>query len=336
MNLDINRVVGWRHFCNKVWQGTRFGLRYFGEGFTFPGSLSLAQPLAWEDKWILSRLTFCAEKSNNAFRDYEFAHATTATFNFFQYEFCDVYLELLKTRLHGEETEENKLDRKVAREVLYTCLDWCLRLMHPLLPYLTEELYQRLPPSPNKYESICIASYPMNVIAWKNEILEGEFEAIAEICKRFRSQKTSIGFQPSARPKCYIRCSSDVEGEPWVCRLPKVCAQISCMGQVGEIQVLKPDAAKPAGTLQDVVSKDCLIFIEVAGLDLTKELAKIQKKVESAQKSVKSIEAKINIPNYEEKVPGHIRDQNAEKLVEAQVECEELKRALAAIQELTK
>merc|ERR1719401_1838831 len=111
VNLDVNRVVGYRHFCNKVWQGTRFGLRYFGETFAFPGSLNLAQPLAWEDKWILSKLSGCADKTNKGMHNYEFANCTTATYNFFLYELCDVYLELLKARLQGEETDANALDR---------------------------------------------------------------------------------------------------------------------------------------------------------------------------------------------------------------------------------
>jgi valyl-tRNA synthetase len=252
VNLDLARVVGYRHFCNKVWQGTRFGLRYFGADFKFGGSLSLAQPLAWEDKWILSKLSAAALKTNKGMENYEFAHCTTATYNFFLYEFCDVYLELLKQRLQGEENAANALDRKVAREVLYICLDWSLRLMHPLLPYLTEELYQRLPPSPNKYESITVAPYPMHVNAWVNVAVEEEMEAISDIAKQFRSQRTSMGFELAARPKSFVRHSD----EYWTSRLPSLAAQIGKLGWVGEPQVLKSDA-KPAGVLQDVVNKDC-------------------------------------------------------------------------------
>merc|ERR1712060_639049 len=117
VNLDINRVVGYRHFCNKVWNATRFGLTYFGEGFKFSGSLRLDAPFAWEDRWILSRLSSCAAKSNQAFEKYEFANATTATYSFFLYELCDVYLELLKPRFHsgGDEAVSAEVaeDRKV-------------------------------------------------------------------------------------------------------------------------------------------------------------------------------------------------------------------------------
>jgi len=328
VNLDVNRVVGYRHFCNKVWQGTRFGLRYFGESFTFPGSINLANPLAWEDRWILSKLSLCAESCNKAFEKYEFAHATTATYTFFLYEFCDVYLELLKARLYGEETEENKIDRRCALETLYICLDWSLRLMHPLLPYLTEELYQRLPPSPSKFESVTIASYPMHILSWRNEALDAEFETISEIGKRMRSQKTSLGFGPGAKPKVFVRHSD----EYFFFRLKDLSNQLSRMANVGDVVILKKDGASPPGTIADVVNQECLIFTEVAGLDLSQELEKIKKKVVSATKAVKSYEAKINIPNYEDKVPANVRESNAQKLKEAQVEVEELNRAVASIQ----
>jgi len=87
--------------------------------------------LAWEDRWILSRLSFCAQKTNESLEKYEFANATTATYSFFLYELCDVYLELLKPRFYGESSDEQILkDRDVARHILYVCLDWSMRLMY--------------------------------------------------------------------------------------------------------------------------------------------------------------------------------------------------------------
>mmetsp|Transcript_63371 Transcript_63371/g.136300 ORF Transcript_63371/g.136300 Transcript_63371/m.136300 type:complete len:1062 (+) Transcript_63371:169-3354(+) len=333
VNLDINRVVGYRHFCNKVWQGVSFGLRYWPEGYKFPGHLLVNETYAWEDKWILSRLAACADKTNQAFEKYEFANATTATYSFFLYEFCDVYLELLKPRFYGEAADEaTTRDREVARGTLYVCLDWALRLMHPLLPYLTEELYQRLPPSPAKHESITIAPYPTNVIGWFNPSIEKEMEVVSEIARHFRSQKTSMGFAPSARPAGFVRHSN----AEWAKRLTGLTTRLSRMGQVGEVQVLAVDAATPKGVLQDVVDQECFIFTEVTGLDLSAELTKLQKKVTSAEKMIQSYEAKMAAPGYEDKVPANVRDMNAQKLKACQVEREELQRAMASLQEVIK
>lgn len=246
------------------------------------------------------------------------------------YEFCDVYLELLKPRLHGEAAnEDEEADRHVARQVLYICLDWSMRLMHPLLPYLTEELYQRLPPTPSKCQSICIAPYPKHVIAWANDAVEREMEVVSEIAKHFRSQKTSLGLGPGARPKGFVRHND----QAWSQKLHRLESRISRMGQIGEVKVLDESAAVPPGSLRDVVNEKCLIFMEVMGLDLSQELAKLQKKVASAEKMVASYEAKITAPGYEEKVPANVREMNAQKLEASRAELEELTCAVASIKE---
>jgi len=331
VNLDINRVVGYRHFCNKVWNATRFGLRYFGADFKFSGSLAPTTPLAWEDKWILSRLSVCAEKSNKAFEKYEFANVTTANYSFFFYEFCNEYLELLKPRFYGEaETDEVKKDREVARNVLYVCLDRSFRLMHPLLPYLTEELYQRLPPSPIKCESITVAPYPTHVIAWINEPIEKEMEMLSEIAKHFRSQKTSLNLAPNARPKGFVRHTEPDSQEILV----RLAAQLGRMAGMGDVTVLK-ESTTPAGTIRDVVNEKCVIFTEVTG-DLAQELSKLEKKVTSAEKTVASYKAKMAVPNYEEKVPAAVRDTNSQKLEAAQIELLELQGAVKSIKEAMK
>eukprot|EP00933_Yihiella_yeosuensis_P020356 TRINITY_DN1632_c0_g2_i1.p1 TRINITY_DN1632_c0_g2~~TRINITY_DN1632_c0_g2_i1.p1 ORF type:complete len:1120 (+),score=296.43 TRINITY_DN1632_c0_g2_i1:194-3361(+) len=333
VNLDINRVVGYRHFCNKVWNASRFGLMYFGSDYKFSGALRLDAELAWEDKWILSKLSACAQKTNQAFEKYEFANATTATYSFFLYELCDVYLELLKPRFHGEAADAAaEEDRKVARDVLYVCLDQSMRLMHPLLPYLTEELYQRLPPSPIKAESITIAPFPTQVVGWNNHVVEDEMEVTSEIAKRFRSQKTSLNLAPSSRPQGFVR-HSDPE---ITASLKKLTSQIARMGSFGEITVLGSDDKDPAGTLRDVVSDKCIILTSVVGLDLSQELTKLEKKMTAAQKMVASWDAKMSVPNYEEKVPAAVREQNSQKKEACQVEFQELQRAVEGIKNAMK
>jgi valyl-tRNA synthetase len=332
VNLDINRVVGYRHFCNKVWNASRFGLQYFGADFRSSGGISLELPLAWEDKWILSRLHACAEKCGQAFENYEFANATTATYQFFLYELCDRYLELLKPRFYesGEAaTPEVSSDRQAAREVLYTCLDWSMRLMHPLLPYLTEELYQRLPPSPVKCDSITIAPYPVGVLGWDNAGVEAEMEVAEEVAKKFRSQKTSLGFSPGARPRGFVR-HSDPE---WQSRLAKLVTRVGRLASIGEVTMLEEGAPAPPSTIRDVVNDKCVILTEVKDLDLTQELGKLEKKMVSTEKLITSYQTKMAVPGYEEKVPEDVREMNSQKLAAAQVELAEFKRAKANIEE---
>merc|ERR1719253_537571 len=110
---------------------------------------------------------------------YAFADAVTRIYDFWLKELCGVYLELIKPRFHSK-TPDHK-DIEVARDVLYTCLDKGLRLLHPIIPFVTEELYQRLPESPTKAESICVAEYPGGVISWENEKVEEKMEFARKI-----------------------------------------------------------------------------------------------------------------------------------------------------------
>uniref|UniRef100_R4GB05 valine--tRNA ligase n=1 Tax=Anolis carolinensis TaxID=28377 RepID=R4GB05_ANOCA len=158
INLDVNRILGYRHFCNKLWNATKFAIRGLGEGFqpqTRPepsGSESLI------DRWILSRLSHAVELCDTGFQAYDFPGITTAIYNFWLYELCDVYLECLKPVFAGQD----EAAIRTSRNALYTCLDAGLRLLSPFMPFVTEELFQRLPrrcPSSDP-PSICVTSYP--------------------------------------------------------------------------------------------------------------------------------------------------------------------------------
>merc|ERR1712217_554116 len=123
----------------------------------------------------------------------------------------------------------------------------------------------------------------------------------SEIAQKIRSQKTSVGFEPKARPNCFLR-HTDLKAQR---ELKGVTAQIGLMGAVGRVEVLDQDAPDPTGTLRDVVNDKCTIFMEVQGLDLTREQEKLLKKVSNAEKVILSYEAKIAMPGYEDKVPAN-------------------------------
>ncbi|KAF4720975.1 hypothetical protein FOZ62_017331, partial [Perkinsus olseni] len=110
VNLDINRVVSYRYFCNKLWNVMKFALPNFGENFKSRG-LPLDAKLEWEDKWILSRLSEAAGAANKGIKDFSFSDATTATYNFWLYDFCDYYLELVKKRFRALEEQDSSSSR---------------------------------------------------------------------------------------------------------------------------------------------------------------------------------------------------------------------------------
>lgn len=156
INLDILRVQGYRFFCNKLWNATKFALMYFEEGEKYEVLSKLSGAESNVDLWILSRLANAIEVTDKAFAGYEFAVATQASYSFWLYDLCDIYLECLKPIFFS--TDEAK--KTTARNVLYTCLDLGLRLLSPFMPFITEELFQRLPRTNTEIESICVAPFP--------------------------------------------------------------------------------------------------------------------------------------------------------------------------------
>uniref|UniRef100_A0A803TVX7 valine--tRNA ligase n=1 Tax=Anolis carolinensis TaxID=28377 RepID=A0A803TVX7_ANOCA len=182
INLDVNRILGYRHFCNKLWNATKFAIRGLGEGFQpqTSGSESLI------DRWILSRLSHAVELCDTGFQAYDFPGITTAIYNFWLYELCDVYLECLKPVFAGQD----EAAIRTSRNALYTCLDAGLRLLSPFMPFVTEELFQRLPrrcPSSDP-PSICVTSYPSTEeYRWRNEGLDNIVDFVLNIIKAVRS-----------------------------------------------------------------------------------------------------------------------------------------------------
>jgi len=157
INLDVLRVQGYRFFCNKIWQGTRFVRGQIGTTFQPGEKFELSGEQSVIDKWILSRLSFCVQSCDEGFSGYNFQQVTTALYNFWLYELCDIYVEAVKPVL----SKENEEQIDAVRQILYHCLETFLRLLAPFMPFITEELWQRLPHRPSmKALSICVAEYP--------------------------------------------------------------------------------------------------------------------------------------------------------------------------------
>uniref|UniRef100_A0A674BQJ9 valine--tRNA ligase n=1 Tax=Salmo trutta TaxID=8032 RepID=A0A674BQJ9_SALTR len=138
INMDVNRILGYRHFCNKLWNAVKFAMRTLGDNFVPSEKESVS------DRWILSRLCSAVGQCNAGFQAYDFPAITTAIYNFWLYELCDVYLAV------------------VCRQTLFTCLETGLRLLAPIMPFVGEELYQRLPRrrSQDDHSSIHVTPYP--------------------------------------------------------------------------------------------------------------------------------------------------------------------------------
>jgi valyl-tRNA synthetase len=190
INLDISRVEGYRKFCNKLWNATRFALMKLGDDFKPNTSAEPTGHESMADKWILTKLNKCAIDTNKALEERNFFAATNAVYQFWLYELCDVYIEVVKPICDSDTTGDEAATAKksTAQNTLYTCLEAGLKLMHPFMPFVTEELFQRLGRRPGQeVDSIVVAKYPVENAAYNFPEAEKSFDTVFEVVKTIRS-----------------------------------------------------------------------------------------------------------------------------------------------------
>lgn len=336
VNLDVKRVIGYRQFCNKLWNVCKFALTNLNSDgpYVFEGSLSPHLPLQMEDKWILSRLSKTCQKLNHSFSNYFFAEGVQAIYDFWWRDLCDVYLELLKPRLYGEKPENvtqeaHDLDRKAARDTLYVCLDQGLRLLHPLLPFVTEELFQRLPSRPGKANSICISEYPLGVISWINAPLEDQMALALDLVGGIRSHCSQLQLAPACKPPGFILPANDEASDAITKDMLRV---IQVLTKVGS---LEKTLTEKEGIMHSPVSVSYTIGLDVKDvIDLSLELKKSYKNLQTGQKQVETLTKKMQAPGYEEKSSGEIKEKNKEKLAEYEVQVAEAEKSIKFVQVL--
>lgn len=325
INLDVLRVQGYRFFCNKLWNATKFALNGLGPGFTPTPSMQLSGKETEMDRWILSRLSEAVALSNKGMETYDFPTATTAIYNFWLYELCDWYLEAIKPVLYGEDEEA----KAVCRNVLYTCLDVGLRLLHPLMPFVTEELFQRLPRrTADAQPSICVTPYPESADFQNGDSkLEGDVEFAQQVIKTIRSIRADYMLVPKMKIEVYLRCSDDGV----VSTLKTYEGLIATLANTSVVHFLREEAP-PAGCAMLTVSALCEAHVMLKGvINVEKEVAKLDAKKDTLTKQLKKLQDAAAVPTYLTKVPEDVRNQNTEKMSQLSAEVERLEKALSTL-----
>ncbi|XP_028159535.1 valine--tRNA ligase [Ostrinia furnacalis] len=211
LNLDILRVQGYRFFCNKLWNAAKFALMYFPKDTVYEvHTPNVPADLAPMDRWMLSKLALAVQKANAGFQAYDFPSATTHCYNLWLYDLCDVYLEYLKP-VFAQGTEEQKA---AARRTLYTTLDYGLKLLSPFMPFVTEELFQRLPRKDTSCPSICVASYPTESDApWRSEAIEADVETVLKMVHLIRSSRSEYNLANKQKTTAHLIIAEDLKGD---------------------------------------------------------------------------------------------------------------------------
>eukprot|EP00297_Palpitomonas_bilix_P001677 CAMPEP_0113873040 /NCGR_PEP_ID=MMETSP0780_2-20120614/3548_1 /TAXON_ID=652834 /ORGANISM="Palpitomonas bilix" /LENGTH=1005 /DNA_ID=CAMNT_0000858639 /DNA_START=106 /DNA_END=3123 /DNA_ORIENTATION=- /assembly_acc=CAM_ASM_000599 len=336
INLDVQRVVGYRQFCNKMWNAARFAINMANITADFKPNKALIYDEKMQylpERWILSKLNATIKEASQAFDEFDFNKATSSPYAFWLYNLCDVYLEICKPILapigadvSAEVRAEAEKRQVIAQNVLYTCLDQALRLFHPFMPFVTEELFQRLPRREgDDVTSIMLAEFPQPNALWEDEEAEKAMSFVIDAIHEVRSMKASYNVANSVKPDLYI-ATKVANFKEWT---EDQIVSIQTLGSVGNITVLEDDSAVPEGCVMRPVNESVQAFLMLKGfIDVKKELAQLAKKAAQLQKTKDGLLKKMEAPTYMEKVPEKVREQNTAKAEAYSQELEAIEKAI--------
>ncbi|XP_026875257.2 valine--tRNA ligase [Electrophorus electricus] len=326
INLDVNRILGYRHFCNKLWNAVKFAMKTLGEGFVPSEEAQLCSDENVMERWILSRLCAAVSLCGNGFQEYDFPAITTATYNFWLYELCDIYLESIKP-VFSRTDPEGQTQADVCRQTLYTCLEVGLRLLSPIMPFVTEELFQRLPRRRPQDcpPSISVTSYPeSSEFCWHSEELDRQMELVMTVVRTIRSLRADYNLTKT-RADCYLQFIDAATAS----LVEKYSLQIQTLSYSQAIHpITADDSSIPEGCAVAIASDKCTVHLLLKGLiDVEKELAKLHAKRAELEKQLEKLQERTEKSDYLEKVPAKVQEQDAEKLKQIQTELQKVKEA---------
>ncbi|ORY37912.1 valyl-tRNA synthetase [Rhizoclosmatium globosum] len=325
INLDVLRIEGYRKFCNKLWNAVlKMGLDKLGAHFIpQPAEIYITGKESLADLWILHKLNIAARETNKALEDRNFMQATNVVYNFWMYELCDVYLEICKPVLAG--TDE--VQRRACRDTLYTCLDAGLKLLHPMMPFVTEELWQRLPRRDNDplSKTIMKAKFPVEMACWNNPQADADFENVNKVVRAARVLLADYNIKKEGQ--LFVQTKNEVLYE--TLQTEGVTISTGLIKGAKSLKVLSQKEVPPAGCAVSPVSGDCNVYLLVKGMvDFDAEITKLQASKAKAATALADLTKKMSAADYKTKVKQEVQETNSSKKSALETELETLSAAI--------
>ncbi|KAI3385758.1 hypothetical protein SNEBB_003893 [Seison nebaliae] len=346
INLDVLRVRGFRFFCNKIWNATRFILYHQNisnkEIFKPNETFQLNGTEGKLEKWLIYRLKKTIVKCDESFQKYDFNTATTSIYNIWLYDFCDIYIEYAKGKLSKKDVDDQTKD--MIRQHLYTVVEIVLRLISPFMPFISEELWQRLPKRvDDELPSIMIADYPSLKLDFNqeqldvNEEVEIDFNFIYEIVKSIRSIRSD--YQIKAKTKIYLKLINENDKRTFDLLNDKdyqYLIEVLGNSEIAEISKKIDDNIKRYSSTK-LLANRCEIFIYLKEyIDVNKEIERTKEKILVLENNLNELKTSTEISDYETVVPNNIRMKNLEKMNRLNDEMEKAYGTLNTLQQMNK
>jgi len=298
LRFHFERLEATRNFLNKIWNASRFVLMNLQDFEGKPrGELTLA------DRWILSRYEYTVQSVTNALERYDLGEAGRLLYEFIWSEFCDWYIELSKKRLYSQDNPEEK---NTAQSVLLEVLEGTMRILHPFMPFLTEEIWQHLP---TKGKTIMLSSWP-EVTGYRQEQVEKEMSLLMDVIHVVRNIRSEMNVAPGRRADIILVAPE----EETIKILQKGLEDIRQLALGENITILQKVEENPTQAASAVLA-GVTVYIPLKGLlDFDKEIAKIRKEIQNALQEQKRLEDKLNNPGFINKAPAEVVAREKEKL----------------------
>ena len=326
IKLSVDRIKEYRNFINKLWNASRFALMNldgydparFAAQLAAPGGRAM---LGVPERWILSRMHATCADVDAALHAFRFADAAQAIWHFVWNELCDWYIELAKPHLHQSpdlhEDAQRAARRHVVQGVLATALETTMRLLHPFAPFVTEEIWQKLPRIGPQPESLMITMYPTVDPAWRDAVAEAEIGGLQDIVRACRMLKQTYKLAPAQTVDVELRVSSDAARAS----LEKYGSLVERMARVNASLASAGDGAGAgaAGIAKAVVNSDVEVRMPLGGLvDAAAEAKRIAKDLDKNQKDIAAIEKKLGNPDFVARAPEDVIADQRARLAEHQ------------------
>lgn len=320
LRYTTEKVEATWNFINKIWNASRFALMNM-EGMSYE-EIDLSGDLSVADKWILSRLNNTIERVTALSDKYEFGEVGRELYNFIWDDFCSWYIEMAKLPLYGED----EAAKKTTRSVLAYVLDQTMRLLHPFMPFVTEEIWQHLP---HEGESITVAAWPTVRPEFDFEAEAGDMKLLMDIIRSVRNIRAEVNTPMSKQVPLYI--SAKDEATALVLDANKAYIEKFCNPETLEIGV---GIEAPGQTMSAVVS-GAELFLPLAGLiNVEEEIARLQKELEKWAKEVKLVTGKLSNEKFVSKAPEALVNAEREKLADYEEKYTTVEKRLAELKNM--
>lgn len=320
VNFDFKRAEGYRNFCNKIWNATNFVLMNTeNQDCGYGATAAEPRGYSFPDMWIIGRLNQTIEQVTQAYETYRFDLSAETLYSFVWNDYCDWYLELAKVQLQTGCASR----QRATRHTLLRVLEAALRLLHPIIPFITEELWQTVAPmcDAKTADSIMLARFPE---ADSGEIVQTAFEqmtVLQDLIGAVRNLRGEMGIQPNVKAPLFVESTDDLAD------YLKYLPMMTRLTEAQQVAALPESEDAPVA-----VCNGARLMLKVE-IDKAAETARLNKEAEKLQKALDKLNAKLSKPGYTEKAPAHLVEKDKADLAELEDKMAKVQNQLAKLKD---